>query len=264
MSAKKEEDAKAELAPSKATGELIKIFVTLDNGRAAWVEVKSDIDVSTFFDAIDAKFKLGGPADLLVVRSPNAAAEPLTNFEAALADVLVFDAGKHRVYVEVPKKEEAKADTGHLTVANLQQLERNLQAGFSKTLRAYMTFLGAAKGVSTQAEFYQTMTMTPFVPPPAKRLKTEHEEKKYWFKSPRSPHAAKTKVQKWMNKWIEKVTKLNSALRSVPIDGHKIVTFSNKTGCSLLRSWCAPVREQHRHDWGHEKAPIGWERRFYG
>lgn len=70
------------------------------------VELKNDTDVIALRNAINAIFKLDGPADELVVRSPNAAAEPLENPEAVLADVLVLDAGKYRVYVELPKKEE--------------------------------------------------------------------------------------------------------------------------------------------------------------
>lgn len=119
---KKEEEAKAE-APSKATGELIRIIVTLNNGKVDAVEIKNDTDVIALRDAIDAKFKLGGPASDLIVRSPNAAAEPLTNFEAALADVLVFDAGKYRVHVTVPAKKEDGA-TADLPLAIASALEK--------------------------------------------------------------------------------------------------------------------------------------------
>jgi len=80
----------------------------LNNGEVNAVELKNDTDVVTLRNAINAIFKLDGPASRLAVRSPNAAAEPL-NPRDILASVVKRDAasGDYEVYVEVPPKKEA-------------------------------------------------------------------------------------------------------------------------------------------------------------
>jgi len=82
-------------------GDLIRIIVTLNNGEVNAVELKNDTDVIDLRNAINAIFKLDGPASQLVVRSQNAAAEPLNNPEEILASAVKRDitSGDWEVYV---------------------------------------------------------------------------------------------------------------------------------------------------------------------
>lgn len=145
---KKEEEAKAE-APSKATGELIRIIVTfLNNGREEVnaVELKNDTDVIALRNAIKAAFAKGladYDASQLVVRSPNAAAEPLKNPREILASAVKRDAtsGDWEVYVEVPAKKEAGC-----SVIGCTQTEEHKHHLSDLPLFTYCTTCGGRNG----------------------------------------------------------------------------------------------------------------------
>lgn len=215
-------------AKCKATGKKLPIFVYLgDYPNAAFVQIEDDFPVAELRNRIKGvwgKALEGVDVGTLVVRTKEAADKfhLLDDAELELAKALKCDfEGKFRVYVEVPKVEAA----GTASTKEWHKDIQELKGEFSQLVRALVTGV-AAKGVSTQAEFFRSISLAAFHAPPPKKLKVE-EEGKYQFKAPLPPESPEKAVQAWMNEWIERV-KTNPSLRSVPMDGHNQVTFSNR------------------------------------